>query len=556
MSKKIKQPEVTNEEYANKWKNYYEWLKTIYPMEAFELEGRDKETLLFHRGINSQILNDSQLLNYYLIDRETAEQMQELKDLRLKGEDISGNNIQDYEIKGFISINKDKKYFNFGVEKNYQRHGYGMIIYQNYLHILEMLGIEDKEQYELRVYGNPKHDFFKVMATKELIARTDVEPNEENARQILVDFSKYPNSMRFSEFNSIIEYAIKSGVSIEEVAKAINDNGFNIIYGNRSTGVPRLEKEDFEKFKSFGITGLKATCMHHHFVKDRTFGFMALLGDVEAEDATLEFRRILEEVKKRYKKSKDDGTYVSPNIEQYGELEHIILDWNCFGLLLRNVDPEVKDIIKRQAIAKFAEFDPEHSEGWEDFMDSKSNRTLVVLRDAGLMDKDTYIELYQKALNRNYDLSEFDRVASRFIDREERKLALEEIAQNTYYPSPKGKWQSSSSFRGNHRIPKAEIPQRVSKKGRIRDLLKQEILRQGIAKSTKIKTDMTGIGKDGRIFTVDNLKDWMFGVPGATGNLHMMGTTAITFPPQTPEFAVELVEQALKNIEYPDYGER
>ena len=67
---------------------------------------------------------------------------------------------------------------------------------------------------------------------------------------------------------------------------------------------------------------------------------------------------------------------------------------------------------------------------------------------------------------------------------------------------------------------------------------------------------MTGIGKDGKPFTVDNLKDWMFGVPGVRGNLQMKGISQITFPPQTPQFAVELVEQAFRELEHPDFGER
>ena len=172
------------------------------------------------------------------------------------------------------------------------------------------------------------------------------------------------------------------------------------------------------------------------------------------------------------------------------------------------------------------------------------------------MDKDAYIALYQKALNRNYDLDEFDHIVRHFIDDEQRKIARQEISQNVYYPSPKGNWQKSCSWEENHRISKIEIPQRVSKKGKVRDRLKQEILRQGTARETKIKTDMTGIGKDGKPFVVDNLKDWLFGVPGTHGNLQMLGTVAVTLPPQTPKFAVELVEQALKDLEYPDFGER
>ena len=552
MSKKREATEITKEGLSNMWKEYYEWLQTIYPMETFELEGRDKEALIFHHGFNSTVINDVNILNYYLVDREFAEYLQKIKDLRLQGEDLSIS--EKYATKGFISINKDKKFFNFGLEINYQRHGYGRTIYENYLRILEMLGIEDREQYELRVYGNPKHDFLNVMATKALVARTNAEANTENARQILADFSKSHNSMRFSDLNTIIEYAIKSNVPMEEIAKAINDNGFNIIYADYL--VPRFEEEDVEKFKSFGITGLKATCMHDLFMKSKTFSFMEILGDVGMDDATLEFRRVLEEVKKDHRERKKEGRNIPPDLEKFGELEYIILCWDCLGLLLKNASPDIKAIVKKQAISVFDEFDPERREPWHYIMDSSSSLTLRMLEEAGLMDKDAYIGLYQKALNRNYNLKEFDIVASQFIDEEERRLALEEISQNTYYPSPKGKWQRSYDRGKDHRIPKVTIPQALIEKGRVRDALKQEILRQGVARSTKIKTTMTGIGKDGKPFTVDNLKDWMFGVPGARGNLQMKGISQITFPPQTPQFAVEVVEQAFRELEHPDFGER
>ena len=95
------------------------------------------------------------------------------------------------------------------------------------------------------------------------------------------------------------------------------------------------------------------------------------------------------------------------------------------------------------------------------------------------------------------------------------------LTKNVYYPYPKGHWQKSNSWEENHRISKVAIPQSVNKKGKVRDILKQEILRKSTARRTKIKTDMTGIGKNGKPFVVDNLKDWLFGVPGAHGNLQM-----------------------------------
>ena len=62
---------------------------------------------------------------------------------------------------------------------------------------------------------------------------------------------------------------------------------------------------------------------------------------------------------------------------------------------------------------------------------------------------------------------------------------------------------------------------------------------------------MVGRDKDGNTILVDNLKDWLFGVPGASGNLHLEGNSIATLPPQTPDFAVKLIKDAFRDIEYP-----
>ena len=552
MNQETEKTKMTKEELAKAWKNYYDWLDSIYSLKNFEIQGINGEHLNFYNGFNtSSSDNKTQLLYYYLRDDGYKEAFEKEKERDLLGEERDGENAgQTFNTKAFIAIDTETKSFNFGVNRDYHGHGYGTAIYDNYLHILEMLDVEDREQYELRVHGNPNHDFFKRIHTKELVAKTNGEPNAENALQVLKEFAKYPNPMKFSELNTIVEYAINSGVSIKEIAEAINYNGFNIFYSTINS-IPDFEENELKQFKSFGITGLKATCMHHHFMKGQNFGFIQLLDDIDMQDATLEFKRIFEGIKEKTEKGNTEGIYISPNLEKFGELEYIILDWDYSGLLFKSVSPDIQKLVKKQAISKFDEFDPEHRELWPYDVDSNSAKTLRMLSDAGLMDKDAYIALYQKALNRNYDLEEFDKVLSIFISNEERKKAQQEISQNVYYPSPKGIWQKSYSLEKNHRISKIEIPQEVSKKGNIRDLLKQELLRQQTAKKTKIKTDMTGIGRDGKPFIVDNLKDWLFGVPGAHGNLQMIGTTAIVLPPQTPQFAVDLIEKTLNGMAYP-----
>lgn len=557
---KEKKPKRTKEELAKAYRDYLKWLDEVCPLEEFELKGKDGEILNFYRG--NIYRSEPEMKGYYLRDKEYKQAYEEKKQQLLLGEEPAKDINKVFEAKAFVSVDTKEKWFNFGTEWEHQRKGYGRAIYDNYLNILEMLGIEDKEQYQLRVYGNSDHEFFKVMKTEQLVAKTNTEPDIEKARQILEEFAKYPNKMEFSQLNSIIQYAIKSGISVEEITKAINENGLNIkycIYGN----APKFQKEDLEQFRSFGITGLKATSMHKHFMRCGSCSFMRFLGDIDMQDATSEFRNIFECVKKDYEQRIIDESWMPSNLEQFGELGHIILDWEDVGLLLKNVSPNIKEIVKRQAIARFEEFDPEHKQKWgtryNNGVDINSLSTFRMLSQSGMMDKDAYIGLYQRALNRNYNLKDFDNAVRPFINQEERELARVEILQNAYYPAPKKDWQLSniSEKDKKHNIAEVSIPQKVAQTKNVRALIKAEVLKQGIAKRTKIKTTMTGKDENGNPIVVDNLKDWLFGVPGAHGNLRITkGNNAVVFPPQTPQFAVEILEQTLRNIINPVYRER
>lgn len=547
-------PKKSKEELARDYQEYYEWLDTIYPVESFELEGRDGEKLYFHHGYNLYDKEDEeQRLVYYLRGADYKQFAQQQKNLHLKGEEAKDDS-QAYAFKGSIIIDRKEKRFRFLVEWDYQGKGYGRAIYDNYLQILEMLGIEDKEQYTVSVNQNTKHPFLQRMHAKELVGKTKAEPDSENAQQILRELAQWicTTPMRLKEINDIIEYAMMSKVPMEEIAKALNENGLSI-----SNNVFHEEREEVERFQSFRVIGIKTTAIHEHFIQDKGFAFMQFITEPDREDTTLEFRRILGEVKREYKTRQQEGQYIEPNLQNFGELEYIILNWKHSGLLFGNVIPEVQEVVKRQAISKFEEFDPNHEKSWDWCIDDNSFKTFKMLSEAGLMDKDTYIALYQKALNRNYTLGDFDRVIFTHISREEREKARREIAENTYYPSPKKKWQKSENrWDKQYSIPRIAIPPSLIKKGNVRELVKKQVLQQGAARKTKIKTDMMGKGKGGKPFIVDNLKDWLFGVPGTHGNIQIQGNSAIVFPPQTPEFAVQLIEKALKSIEYPSFGER
>ena len=86
--------------------------------------------------------------------------------------------------------------------------------------------------------------------------------------------------------------------------------------------------------------------------------------------------------------------------------------------------------------------------------------------------------------------------------------------------------------------------------------MKKQILSQKEVQDIKIKTDMTIKNKNGVYTNVDRLVDWMFGVNGKRGYMQTKGNTYITFPPQTPERPLELISEAFRRIDDPDYGVR
>lgn len=546
----------TKEELSDLWKKYYDWIDSAYPVESFDIQGENGENLTFFRGTRFY-KNDTDPILYFAKDPEYKELYERQKQRNLLGEEDNEIDLRStYPSKAFIGIYPEEKKFNFGVEYGSENKGYARMIYQQYLHILELLGLPDKEQYSLSVRGSSDHNFLKRMQTEQFIAQTEDKPNQEKASKLLAEFANYPNTLKFSEFNTLIQYAIDSHIPISKIAEAINQNGFHIYYTIIDSD-PDFSKQDLEKFESFGITGLKPTAMHHHFTAFKSFGFMKLLRNIDTKDATLEFKRFFEEIKKQHEENINEGPYMRETIEKYGELEYMLLNCSHFELLLKHVSPEIQETVKQHAINKFDQFDTDHEYDWScSDIDYNSSQTFKMLKEAGLMDKDAYIALYQKALNRNYDLKEFDRVISPFIDEEERKVAKEEIGRNAFYPYPKGNWQTSASKEKRHKIARIPVSAKLLQKGDIIGLLKQEILKQGTATKTKIRTDMTGKAKNGYIIPVDNLKNWLFGVPGAHGNLKLTKRNQLQLPPQTPDFAVNLVKDTIQNIEYPNQRQK
>lgn len=502
---------------------YTEWVKTFYPVDEFEIQDENGSTINFVRSNPLPFHeNEKKHLIYFLKE--------------------NGSNAEKSKAPATIWAFLEDKKFNFLVDWDSMGKGYGKVIYRNAQKILEILGIEDRENYSITVAHQPEHAFLQHMRTKDLLADTAKEPNISTAQNLLKKFIQHPYFVNLKDVNSIIEYAKKSGISDDEIAKSLNENGFLI-------KTHTISDNDLETFKNFNICGLRATNMHRTIMESKSFTPLLLLTNVDKNDVTMEFKRIIDDLQKDVENKKAKGAFIPSDLSEYGAIMHILLNWHNVPVMFQNLDNNIQTGIKKLVISTLDYFNEEHS--YSGIMGaSKTAKTIKNLAHAIPLDKDDYINIYMKMLNRNYTLNEFQEFVSYYVvlDPKVEEEGNLEIAQNSYYPSPKQFWQDDSNLDKHHKMRRIHMPQKAPKAPKtIRDIIKKEILKKGIAQKKKIKTDMTGVTEDGKIIQVDNLKDWLFGVPGAHGNLKITNSgKVLLLPPQTPLEAVRLIEDTVQ----------
>lgn len=119
-----------------KLKEYYNKIRSIYPVDTFEIETKDGKKLSFYREhFLLELIKDGEDIDvdslvYNLYEKEWGDCDSEIAE---------------------ISINKRSKRFHISVWYNekYEGKGYAKEIYTNAGKILEILGIKDIEQYEI-----------------------------------------------------------------------------------------------------------------------------------------------------------------------------------------------------------------------------------------------------------------------------------------------------------------------------------------------------------------------------------------------------------------------
>lgn len=535
-----KKRDFTQEEKDEWIRKYNDWVHTFYPVDEFEIEDDDRRKIKFHRW--NPIAFDEKEKEHliYFADEENT-----LKDER--------------KIIATIWVFLDRKQFNFIVDDGIgnidfdgKRIKYGSTIYKNVQKILETLGIEDRQDYYVTVAHQSDHSFLQHMRRKELLENVETVQNEEKARDILNKFANFPYELDLKDINNIIECAQKVGIAPEEISKALNANGLLI-------QTKSLEEGELERFRKFEIPELQVSKLHKMIMETCDFKPILLIKDPNQEELTLEFRKVFEQLKE----DAETGRKRNADISEYGEIIYMILNWKNVPLMIQNLNPEVQQYIKKLSISSLDYF-RENGVGRNIENDYKTMKVVDTLaKSMPPLNKDDYINIYLKMLNCNHTLSDFKKVARnrKWFDKGIEQEACFEISQEDYYPYPKYDWKRNLDKYVNEKYKKKSIStKKLSKKGqkKIREIIKSEILKDGTANRKRIRTDMAGKTKDGKIIQVDNLNDWLFGVPGAFGNLYVsVDGSEILLPPQTPTEVVNLIENIVKNKaqDFPGNGE-
>lgn len=356
----------------------------------------------------------------------------------------------------------------------------------------------------------------------QLLLYNDLEYDTNSAKKLMQILSNTTSKTSLEYINSVIKILQQNGISNDEILQALRINGFNIYIGN---------KDKIHDFKKLGIEGITLDDVRDSILKSKDFKFMNLMKDFNPEEITREYNSLLNELSERNGKENEKDT------EKYEEIFELMCHYSDSMELFSRLTPESKKTTKNMLIKNLDlvnEFSTAREWDKEDIL----RKILYVMENSFEMDENDLKTILIKTVNTGKKREDIISVIEQFLPEERKKVFGEEMKKANIYPNSAN----------NRREVKMDIP---LNKTIDRNTIKSKIQSDGRCFRIKITTDMVGESKDGKPIHVNNLSKWLFGVPGARGNMSVTRSgDRILLPWNTPQEAIELIEEIILEKEH------
>lgn len=354
------------------------------------------------------------------------------------------------------------------------------------------------------------------------LVKYDLDYDTDSARKLMGIISNSTSKTPLKDINSVLSILQQNGINSDEILQTLRENGFNIYLSDSKEG-----QEQILMFKSFGINGIGLDDIRDNLLKEKDFNYLKLADDISPEDMTREYNSLLNELAE--KNGKKDGK----DTKRYEEIFDLMGNYSNASELFSRLTPEVKELTKKLMINNLDVI--ETLQKGSVVYSSEFSKLMETMSKSFEMTEEDMTNIYIKCLNNGASKDETISMLQQYIPKEERIEFAEKINSANIYPNPKYFWLTDRNIR---RI-------RVNR-GENRGTIKSKIQADGRCFSTRVKTDMVGESNEGKKIAVNNLSKWLFGVPGARGNLTITRAgDYIQLPGNTPDEAVELIETVL-----------
>lgn len=291
----------------------------------------------------------------------------------------------------------------------------------------------------------------------------------DSAKKLLGLLSNTTSVSYLKNINSILTIIQQNGISNEEILQALRENGFNII---------KSDNQELEEFMQLGIKGITIDDIHNTMLKEKDFWLLSMLENKDENQITKEFYDILNILAEKKEKSDDKDK------KRYEEMFELIENYSNTQELFSNLNPEIKNLTKKIIIENLDlnKQMEEYSIYGRSF--SKIMKTLTTSFNINMQDITT---IYMKCLNTGAHKEKIIKAIEEFIPEEQRKEFESTISKLNIYPAPKYFWLTDKNLK------RISIDWNKENRGTI----KNKIQADGRCFSTRIKTDLVGISKDG-----------------------------------------------------------